>query len=310
MSNKGHDIEDDEIRIISSNQRQEKMPKDSEPRNRRGLFLAIAACLVAAVVLLFVMKGCGASDVDGDSDAEYPVVEDPPVTKIPPITASDSLTTSQEVDPAPATQDIKSFITRRDTVVAGARLTVYTPVDAVASLAIGDSILRDSTVIMAFQAADIRADNGQIVSAFVDRGELVSTGQSKAGFCAIIDGKITIGVADVTMYFEQALTSGGYFFRQYPLVVGNQVIENKPKGRSLRKALAELKGRVVVITSRNELTFGEFSNAMVDMGVSTAIYLVGAKSSGIVRLEDGETIEYNIDRARVAPEYTNFIVWK
>ena len=315
MSNKGHDIDDDEIRIISSRPQPVKPGKSSSGRRLRGA-LAGLFVVIAAVVLFFVLKGC--SGTAAEDDAEYPSVTGGPVPGDRDFVAVDSLETDgrnndEDMAPdskTPVTQTPKGYIAMRDTTIAGARLTVYTPVDAVPELAIGIAVLADSTVLMAFQAADIRADNGQIVSAFVDHGQLISTGQSKAGFCAIIDGKITLGVADVTQYFEQALTTGGYFFRQYPLVVGNQVIENKPKGRSLRKALAELNGKIVVIASRNELTFGEFSGAMVDMGVSTAIYLVGSKSYGIVRLPDGDVLEYNLRGVRKYPENTNFIVWK
>ncbi len=317
MSNKGHDIDDDEIRIISSRPQPLKPGQQRPRRGRKWLLLAFVVGFLTAA-LFVALKGCGSEAAE--DDGEYPVLKQPgtiesegnlPVDSVPADNdaAADTRTelpgqTVTQVEP------VKAHIAMRDTTVSGARLTVYTPVDAVAELAIGVEALADSTVLMAFQAADIRADNGQIVSAFVERGQLISTGQSKAGFCAIIDGKITLGVADVTQYFEQALTSGGYFFRQYPLVVGNQVIENKPRGKSLRKALAELNGRVVVVVSHNELTFGEFSRALVDMGVSTAIYLVGSKSYGIVRLPDGDVLEYNIQSDRKYPEYTNFIVWK
>ena len=45
------------------------------------------------------------------------------------------------------------------------------------------------------QAADIRADNGKIVGAFVLKGDPLSWGLSKRGYCGIIDGKLTVGVA-------------------------------------------------------------------------------------------------------------------
>ncbi|MDE6801864.1 MAG: hypothetical protein K2J07_07165 [Muribaculaceae bacterium] len=306
MSNKGHDIDDDEIRIISSQSARQAYKPVNAARKRKPLWsvIGMACVVIVAVAIFFLIKGCGASQQV--EEAEYPsVVESPPAELL-----TDTVASQRENEVVTEAIQPKGHIEMCDTTIAGARLTVYTPVGATPELAIGIDLLADTTVLMAFQAADVRADNGQIVSAFVEHGRLISTGQSKAGFCAIIDGKITLGVADVTQYFEQALNSGGYFFRQYPLVVGNQVVENKPKGRSLRKALAELNGRVVIVVSRNELTFGEFSNAMVDMGVTTAIYLVGSRSYGIVRLSDDDVVEYNLNAGKKYPEYTNFIVWK
>ena len=162
---------------------------------------------------------------------------------------------------------------------------------------------------MAMQAADIRGDNGGIVGAYVVEGNLVSKGQAKSGFCAIIDGNITIGVADATPFLEKAIESDGYFFRQYPLVVGNQLVENKPKGRSLRKALAEWNGTTVVLLSRSRLTFHDFAQTLVDMGVANAIYLVGSEAFGFAVDSEGNRTEFG--KEAPSPEAsTNYIIWR
>ena len=49
---------------------------------------------------------------------------------------------------------------------------------------------------------------------------------------AIINDKITIGIADNSPLFEQATETGGYFFRQYPLVDNGKLVENEPKNKS------------------------------------------------------------------------------
>lgn len=61
------------------------------------------------------------------------------------------------------------------------------------------------------QAADVRADNGDIVGAFVLKGEPKAWGLSKKGFCATISGNVTIGVANNTPLFEEATETEGYF---------------------------------------------------------------------------------------------------
>ena len=51
----------------------------------------------------------------------------------------------------------------------------------------------------------MRADNGGIVGAFVLKGEPKAWGLSKCGYCASIDGKVTIGVADNSPLFGHAI---------------------------------------------------------------------------------------------------------
>ena len=188
-------------------------------------------------------------------------------------------------------------------------LVILTPRDATPQLHIGIDVLQAPDVVMAVQAADIRSDNGGIVGAYVVEGNLVSKGQAKSGFCAIIDGNITIGVADATPFFEKAIESNGYFFRQYPLVVGNQLVENKPKGRSLRKALAEWNGTTVVVLSHSRLTFHDFAQTLVDLGVANAIYLVGSEAFGFAVDSEGNRTEFG--KEAPSPEAsTNYIIWR
>jgi len=121
--------------------------------------------------------------------------------------------------------------------------------------------------------------------------------------------KLTIGVADATPFLEQALETDGYFSRQYPLVVANQIVENKPKGESLRKALAELNGQTVVVMSKEKMTFHDFSQSLVDLEVTNAIYLVGGKGYGFAMGRAGEKVEFGL-KLRKMPPNTNYIVWR
>ena len=217
MSKLKHDIDDDEIRIISSRAASGASSENRSKRPRAALLLIVlsvlALCAVAFVMFYY--------DSDGE---ELPVVEDRHIS--PEMT--DHAVNDLEVG--------DGYVSVADTVLNGVRLAVFAPVDLTPRLHIGADILHDTSTVLAVPAADIRRDNGEIVGAYVLSGELVSKGQSKSGFCAIIDGKLTIGVADATPMLEQALESGGYFFRQYPLIVAGQVVENKPKGKSFRKA--------------------------------------------------------------------------
>ncbi len=175
---------------------------------------------------------------------------------------------------------VSSFTEIRDTTVLNILLRIYIPHHAELTLHIGKMDLQDKSVIYAAQAADIRADNGGIVGAFVLKGEPRAWGQSKEGFCASIGGKVTVGVAKNTSLFEQATEEEGYFFRQYPLVHKGQVIQDTPKGKSIRRGLCYSKGQVFMVESLNRVTFHDFSNSLVSLGVDEAIYLVGSSSYG------------------------------
>ena len=203
----------------------------------------------------------------------------------------------------------KGYVEILDTVVGRVPLVVLTPHDAVPSLYVGADVLQSKDVVLAMQAADIRSDNGGIVGAFVVEGNLLSRGKAKTGFCAIIDGTITIGAADATPLFEKAIESGGHFFRQFPLVVGNQIVENKPRGDSLRKALAEWRGAIVVVMSRTAMSYHDFSQILVDMGVTNAIYLVGSSSAGFAVNSHGIRTNYG-EPSPPLYENVNYIVWR
>lgn len=289
MIYKHNEISDDEIRIISGDDNKPKGKKQSGPK------FSFLICIVAAIAVI------GALAVIFPRSAAEPEIPEPdPET---PEILFNKMTRTDETSP-------KAFVERRDTVVNGLRLVLLTPRNATPTLEIGTGVQNDTTAVLVAQAADVRQDNGGIVGSFVMKGDLVSKGEAKAGFCSIVNGEITVGVADATPAFEQALTSGGYFFRQFPLVVGEQVVENKPKGRSMRRALAETAdGSICVILSGSKATFSEFSQALVDAGVKNAIYLVGGSAYGRYTGSNGQ----RRDLGRLwsdAVENVNYIVWR
>lgn len=296
MKNNHQDINDDEIRVISSSNK----GSVTQVRNSKfkSLVIVAASIVVAVLALLSVLY-----IVDNKHKNIAEELPSPAPTAEDIISEVD--TVSIIMDNAPEA----GFVTMTDTVVNRVPLTIFTPVDLMPSLSIGTDVLNDSTAKFVVQAADVRSDNGGIVGAYVKAGELLSKGQAKSGFCAIIGGKITVGVADATPFLEQALETNGYFFRQYPLVVANQLVENKPRGKSLRKALAELNGRIAVIFSDEKMTFHDFSQSLVDLGVSNAIYLVGGQSYGFAINKKGEIMEFGYRQNELFPN-TNYIVWR
>lgn len=287
-----HDIDDNEIRVIS---KIESGDKPGGGNRRLGLLAAAMLCLAAIAVTVYLMTG-------GRENEELPVE-----TSEPSELASTEITQATET----TATDAKPYCEITDTVAGGHRLLLLTPRQATPSLELGAKALNDSSAALVVQAADIRRDNGNIVGAYVLQGKLLSKGQAKSGFCAIINGKMTIGVADSTPLLEQALETDGYFFRQYPLVVGGQVVENKPKGKSLRKALAEIGGTPTVVLSRDRMTFGDFSRTLAELGATNAIYLVGSASYGFATDQEGRKIDFGVPgETSSLPENTNYLIWR
>lgn len=292
MTDRHREIDDTEIRIISS----QEVGRPAKRRGATHLWLAILAVALAACVIAVLFFVSGKSSPETASTPSEEVVR-------PALPDGNTDGQNDTINAA------KGFTCVTDTTVNGRGLAILTPRNATPALAVGPGALADSTIVLACQAADVRADNGRIAGTYILGGELLSKGEAKAGFGAIINGALTIGVADATPLLEQALETGGFFFRQYPLVVGGQIVENRPKGKSIRKALAETDGNISVIVSRERLTFHDFSQALVDAGVRNAIYLVGSESACTYLDADGRRHTFNT-RAQSASENINFIVWK
>lgn len=332
-----NEIGDDEIRIVSSlshhyrNSRSQEdgSEKDgintsllclssarvnknsSSTRGRvKGLYIIIGSVAISAIVLLALGAWLFLHD-DSPEDMGELFIEE--VTEQSPndvvkVIVTDSISNTQ-VDTIIAPEVLRHFTTRNDTLINKVRLVILTPHNAIPELQLIDEYRKDSTVVLAVQAADIRRDNLEIVGAYVKKGELMSKGESKSGFCSIINGRITLGVADASPMLEQALLTDGYFFRQYPLVVGSQLVENKPKGRSIRRALVELNGNISVVISQHKLTYHEFSQTLIDLGVRNAISLVGGDALVAYVEENGQKF-ISKDVSKYKYEYINYIVWK
>lgn len=214
-----------------------------------------------------------------------------------------------EVDPEAA-----GFVEIKDTTLNDIALRLYIPHNAEMSLHLGRLDKGDSSIVFAAQAADVRADNGGIVGAFVLKGEQKSRGLAKRGYCAVIEGNVSIGVAENTPLFEESTAKGGYFFRQYPLVDNGQLVDNEPKGKSVRRGICDRRGEIFMVESLTLESFHDFAQVLVDLGVEQAIYLVGSNAFGWAVTEDGVRHEFgdeNIFKGRKGlPKNTSYVVWR
>lgn len=292
------DIRDDQIRIIG-----EGGSKNPLPRNVWIIILTISGIALIGAIIFLTAK---------QKEEEELELKQPEPALFEPVVLPDP------VKPQWIGKEIDSLATGfteiRDTFINDIPIRIYIPHNAEMSLHIGRMDKSDTSIVYVAQAADVRADNGGIVGAFVLNGEPKAWGLSKKGFCASINGKVTIGVADNTSLFEEATMNNGYFFRQYPLVKDGQVIDNEPKGKSIRRAICDRQGEIFMVETGTIESFHDFAQALADLGVNQAVYLVGSSAYGWAVDEVGTTHEFGEDNyytgRRRMPKNTSYIVWR
>lgn len=305
MDKKKFDIQDDDFRVIG------KKTESETPVTKRRLWrpLLVVLLIIAAIAALFLLVRTEpqASD-NASSEINKPeaVVFEPMTEEKVPEKLADIVEPLGDYSDTTFTKPYTEHL--RDTI-NDIPVDIYIPHNATPKLVIGVPDIHDKSIVMTTQAADIRADNGKIVGAFVSNGTPLSWGLSKKGYCGIIDGKVTVGVSDNSPLFEEATEKGGHFFRQYPLVDNGKLVENEPKGKSIRKALCDRNGEIMVVMTQTPESFHDFAQALVDMKVDNAIYLVGSSSFGYFRDRyDHLAIIYN--KHRYGYKYENFIIWR
>lgn len=282
-------ISDTEIRVIGGNSRPPKTPFPWR------LFAVIVGVIAVIGIIVWWQWPSAPEQPDepGIFEQEQPVAQPHPLrdwlTSLDTLTAVGTVTTDLTVNDIP--------------------LRVYAPLNSTPHLEVGYKIADNrNSAILFFQAADVRADNGKIVGAFVLHGKPLSWGLSKRGYCAIIDDQVTVGVADNSPLFEQATDRNGDFFRQYPLVDKGILVENELKNKSIRRALCDLDDHIVVVESQATESLHDFAQALVDIGTSNAIYLVGSNAMGWSMDTEGNGTKMGLWDPRKIKNIS-FIVW-
>lgn len=261
--------------------------EDRSNGKKKWIVIAVIAVLIiAAILIIFIRK-------------------DTPDYYFEPETEETVLSESKTL----VNDTVMGYIEVLEETINDVPMYVYIPHHAEMSLMVGSPDKSDSTIVFITQAADIRGDNKEIVGDFVLKGQKLSRGVAKTGFCAVINGDITLGVSTDTPLLQQAIDSAGYFFRQYPLVNDGVLVENNPKNKSIRRALAIRSGKAIIVESRSVESFHDFSQALIDIGVTSAIYLVGTNVAyGWYYTPEHKKVEFGVEQTDL--ENTSYIVWK
>lgn len=271
---------DNEIRILGMPE--ETMGAAPPPRRPlRWLWIVLLLVAVAAVTALCITR-CGGKATDKTTEAADTIKE--VVTNV-------------------AVEKETPRVICRDTTVNDIPLQLFTPRGCHVELYVGSIPKDNDSVMLAVNAADVRTDVGQPAGDFIYKGEVLSKGHSKYGYCSIIGDEVTLGNGLETPLLNKAIEAKGSFFRQYSLVSNSKIINVPPKGKKLRKALCLCEGRLTVVCTKDEESFHDFSEALIDMGITEAISLVG--SAGIIawRTDDGKlTSNHELRRWNVPSE--------
>ena len=282
---KEKDIRDDEIRVIG---------EDDKVKFKGWKWLLL---LLAGIVIGFVVWALLPQKHEDPKENPEQGVFEPGNDSVEPTIVKLPLAKAEETG--------KSFIEMMDTTINDIPMRLYLPHQVSMSLHIGTIDRIDQSIVFAAQAADIRADNGGIVGAFVLEGEPKAWGLSKKGYCAIINDTVTVGVADNSPLFEEATEKGGYFFRQFPLVDKGSLIENELKGKAVRRALCDRGGEIFTVETLSIESFHDFAQALVDLGVDNAIYLVGSNAYGWATDVDGQRHEFGDPNPKTSKKWRN-----
>lgn len=288
------EIRDDQIRIIGEEEQR-------KPLSSGVWIIAIIVIVIAAIGITISL--CTEEEMTVNNPES-------PSTR---LMDSDVPTMHSRIGSVNDSQET-GYIEIKDTVINDIPIRIFIPHNAEMSLHVGKIDKEDKDIIYVAQAADVRADNGGIVGAFVLKGEPIARGMSKKGFCASINGEVTIGVAESSPLFEKSTEEEGYFFRQYPLVSNGKAIDNEPKGKSIRRAICDRNGEIFMVETGTPESFHDFAQALVDLGVTEAVYLVGSTAYGWAVDENGEVHEFGQDHYYTGksqmPKNISYIVWK
>ena len=279
------DIGDNEIRVLGPTE-----PRDDKPQPKHRWWPWLLAALLLIVLAFVYWKISHRPTPTLGNYMEEPVAD----------------STQNVTFEVPAESNAYTQVAQE--TVNDITLQIYTPVGGHVEMLVGSLPYNDKSIVLAAQAADYRADNGEIAGAFVYKGELLSKGHPKYGFCAIIGDKLTMGKSRETAMFERAVEEGGYFFRQFSLIHDGKYGEKLPKGKGVRRALCYYQENIVIIESTDRESLHDFAQALKDMGVKESISLVGSVQLPLYEDENGKRVINKIEHKEEALE--TYIVWR
>lgn len=259
---------------------EEKMSKElvvyhASPRRRIWGWI-VAAIIVALLLVIVALQLKSAQPEKTDIQEEV----------VLPTSATAEKNTQKLQEEAPKVS-VKSGVTELTDTINDVQLKLYSMEGVHAELSLEEPAADDEEVYLYTNCADVRADNGKVVCAFVMKGELLSTGNNRSGYFAAVGDNTVIGVEYNDSIQNYVMENGGYFFRQFALISAGQIGDIRLKGKVGRCALGMKDGKLFYIESVNRESMYDFAEALCDYGFTDAIYITGGKRHRYYRDEKG-----------------------
>ena len=117
---------------------------------------------------------------------------------------------------------------------------------------------------------------------------------------------------DDSIRLLEAINQKGYYFRQFLLVNnGYPVKEFFQKNKAVRRAIALRQGKLVIVESKNKESLHDFAQALADIDISQAVYLIGGTESyGWYRTKPENVAITFGTKVKQKPSSTSYIIFQ
>ncbi len=168
----------------------------------------------------------------------------------------------------------------------------------------------DRNVVLCTRCSDYTTSGKYLGSLVVD-GKSLGTDRSRAGYCAMANGNVVIGVSRSEKVKDYCAERGGAFFRQFVLVSDGVlpthfVLHGKVERRALGRMADD---SLYLIETRHKETLWDFADALREYGFVDAIYLTGGASRSWYRMANGESHDLGCDEEETPRNVTTPVPW-
>ena len=159
----------------------------------------------------------------------------------------------------------------------------------------------DSTIYLVTRSSDYKiiGNKKEIIGDYIVDGEVAAKSNWRAGFMAIVDGNVQIGIDRSSKIANYVKKHNGSMFRQLALVSANISCDNQfiLRGKVTRCAYArDRQGKLYFIETVEPETLSGFADALIEYGFIDAVYITGGSQPNLFyRTEDGTAHGHYID---------------
>lgn len=194
----------------------------------------------------------------------------------------------EKLERTSATKSVKGRIEVTSDSILGVAMTFYKIDNLKAEIVLSPPDTADTSLMLSTRCADFTAE-GQYLGSLVVDGRVLQTDRSRAGYCAMANGNVVIGVSRSEKLKDYCAERGGAFFRQFVLV-SDGVLPSRfvLHGKVERRALARMSDDSIwFVETRHKETLWDFADALREYGFVDAIYITGRSNRSWYRSDDG-----------------------